>query len=150
MNDIVINKVQSIQRCIQRAREEHRLAGDAFGADHTRQDAAVLNITRACEQAIDLANYLIKAGQMGIPTSSAESFTLLAAKSVIPAALREKLKKMVGFRNIAIHQYQTLNIDIVQSIICNELDNLVQFTDCVVRYFNSGLIPFPPPLEGGG
>jgi len=42
MNDIVINKVQSIQRCIARAREEHQLAGDDFRSNYTHQDAAVL------------------------------------------------------------------------------------------------------------
>jgi hypothetical protein len=30
MNDTVINKVQSIERCIKRAREEYRLAGGIF------------------------------------------------------------------------------------------------------------------------
>jgi RecB family exonuclease len=60
MNDIIINKVQSIQRCIERAREEYSLAGDNFSNDYSRQDAAILNITRSCEQAIDLANHVIK------------------------------------------------------------------------------------------
>ena len=47
MNDIVVNKVQSIQRCVHRAREEHRIAGGVFRQDFTRQDAAILNVTRA-------------------------------------------------------------------------------------------------------
>ena len=58
MNDIVINKVQSIQRCIDRAREEYRLAGRNFASDFSRQDAAIFNITRACQHAIDLANHV--------------------------------------------------------------------------------------------
>jgi len=51
MNDTVINKVQSIERCIGRAREEYRLAAGNFQSDLSRQDAAILNVTRACEQA---------------------------------------------------------------------------------------------------
>ncbi len=70
MNDVVVNKVQSIQRCVLRAREEHRDAGGQFLGDYTRQDAAILNITRACEQAIDLANHLIRSEKLGIPTDS--------------------------------------------------------------------------------
>ena len=68
MNDIVINKTQSMQRCILRAREEHALAGEDFATSLTHQDAAVLNITRACELAIDLANHVIKVEKLGIPT----------------------------------------------------------------------------------
>ena len=52
MNDVVVNKVQSIQRRVLRAREEYRAAGGRFLEDYTHQDAAILNITRACEQAI--------------------------------------------------------------------------------------------------
>lgn len=133
MNDIVINKVQSIQHCVQRAREEHRLAGDASGADSARQDAAILNVARACEQAIDLANYLIKMGQWGIPTTSAESFMRLATKNIILIDLAIKLKKMVSFCNIAIHEYQKLNIGIVQAVIQQGLDDLLEFADCVTR-----------------
>jgi uncharacterized protein YutE (UPF0331/DUF86 family) len=134
MNDIMINKVQSIQRCIARAREEYRLAGDLFRTDHTHQDAAILNITRACEQAIDLANHAIKTGKMGIPSSSVESFALLTAKHIISAELQEKMRNIVGFRNIAVHEYQKLNIEIVEAVIQTDLDDLLEFTDCLVKY----------------
>ena len=46
MNDILINKMQSIQRCIARAREEHGKSGESFDMDFTCQDATVLNILR--------------------------------------------------------------------------------------------------------
>jgi uncharacterized protein YutE (UPF0331/DUF86 family) len=107
----------SALRCAERASEEYRLAGNDFPTDYTRQDAAVLNITRACEQAIDLANHLIKTYKMGIPVSSAESFSLLAMKHVIPASLEERMRSMVGFRNIAFHEYRQLNIDIIGAVI---------------------------------
>lgn len=135
MNDIVINKVQSIQRCAERASEEYRLAGNDFRTDYTRQDAAVLNITRACEQAIDLANHLIRIYKMGIPVSSAESFALLAMKHVIPTSLEERMRNMVGFRNIAVHEYRQL--DIIEAVIRTGLDDLRAFTDYVVKYLKS-------------
>jgi hypothetical protein len=34
-------------------------------------------VTRACEQAIDLANHVIRAEKIGIPTDSAESFEVV-------------------------------------------------------------------------
>jgi uncharacterized protein YutE (UPF0331/DUF86 family) len=138
MNDVFINKAQSIQRCIERAREEHQRAGDNFAHDYTRQDSAVLNITRACEQAIDLANYVIKSHKMGIPTSSDESFELLARKGVIGRELREKLQKMVGFRNIAVHEYQKLDIAIVEAVIRTGLDDLMAYTEAVGAFLGYG------------
>lgn len=105
MNDIVTNKVQSIQRCILRAREEYRLAGNNFETDYTHQDAAILNIVRACELAIDLANHVIKTYKMGIPTSNKESFEMLAVNGVITRNIEQKMANMVGFRKLAVHSY---------------------------------------------
>jgi len=135
MNDIIINKVQSIQGCIDRAKEEYALAGDNFSYDYSRQDAAILNITRACEQAIDLANHVIKSYKLGIPASSAESFELLARKNIISGETERKMKKMVGFRNTAIHQYQGLNLEIVKTVIMVGLDDLLDFTQSIIRHY---------------
>jgi uncharacterized protein YutE (UPF0331/DUF86 family) len=133
MNDIVVNKIQSMQRCIQRAREIYGSDPDGFDADYTRQDAAILNVLRACEQAIDLANYLIKLKKLGIPTSSTESFDLLQQKFIIDARLGEKLKKMVHFRNTVIHQYQQTNMSIVKTVIVSDLNDLLRFGDRIME-----------------
>src|SRR5690606_29835066 len=116
-DDIAINKIQSIQRCIRRAREEYAADPEGFDANFTRQDAAVLNILRACEQSIDLANHVIKTRKLGIPTSSGESFDLLRVEGVIDPALSDRLHKMVGFRNAIVHHYQRMEIEIVLSVI---------------------------------
>jgi len=135
VTDIVINKVQSIHRCIERAREEYQLAGAGFATDYSRQDAAILNITRACEQAIDLANHVIRSGKMGIPASNAESFELLTRKHVISPDIERKMKGMVGFRNTAVHQYQRLNIAILEAVITSDLKDLIRFCDAILEYF---------------
>ena len=136
MNDLVINKIQSIQRCIQRAREEYGSDLEGFDTNYTKQDAAILNVLRACEQAIDLANYMIKKHKLGIPTSSTESFDLLRQKFIIDPSLAEKLKKMVHFRNMVIHQYQQTDMSIVKAIIVSDLNDLIRFGDRIMELGN--------------
>lgn len=137
MNDVAINKIQSIQQCVARAREEYAANREGFATDYTRQDAALMNVLRACEQAIDLANLIIKHHKMGIPNSSTESFVLLQRQGVIDEPLQQKLKGMVHFRNIAVHQYQKLNIEIVRVVLETGLDDLVRFGDAVWAWLNS-------------
>lgn len=134
MNDIIVNKIQTVQRCVERAREEYDKNPAGFDTDYTIQDAAVLNILRACEQAIDLANHIVKSHKMGIPTSSTESFDLLQRKHVIDRSLSEKLKNMVHFRNTVIHEYKRMNIEIVKSVITNDLNDLLTFTDTIMEF----------------
>ena len=136
MNDVGINKIQSIQRCVQRAREEFRSDPEGFDTNYTLQDAAILNVLRACEQAIDLANHVIRLGKMGIPNTSAESFDLLRNKSVIDADLAVRLKKMIGFRNTIIHEYQRMKLDIVKTVIVSGLDDLIAFADRVMVFLD--------------
>lgn len=144
MNDIVINKIQSIQRCVERAREEYQGNPSGFDTDYTKQDAAILNVLRACEQAIDLANHVIKSHRMGIPTSSAESFELLHKQLVIDRRLTEALKNMVNFRNIVIHEYQRVDLNIVKSVIISGLDDLVLFGDRIKERLQLDTPPLPP------
>jgi uncharacterized protein YutE (UPF0331/DUF86 family) len=134
MNDIVINKIQSIQRCIARARAEYSADPDNFATNFTRQDAAVMNVLRACEQSIDLANHLIKTHKMGIPTSSSESFALLAEQGVIDNELRQKLINMVHFRNTIVHQYQKMDIAIVKAVIETGMDDLIRLGDNIMAW----------------
>ena len=128
---VTARKIATIVRCIERARAERTQAGDAFKSDFTRQDAAVLNVTRACESAIDLANMLIRKQKLGVPGEARASFALLERVGLIPIELSSRLQKMIGFRNIAVHQYQDLDVNIVESVIRSGLDDLLAFAEAV-------------------
>ncbi|MGH9432938.1 MAG: type VII toxin-antitoxin system HepT family RNase toxin, partial [Terriglobia bacterium] len=95
-----------------------------------------LNVVRACETAIDLANHVIRVHKLGIPVSSADSFELLKAERVIDSRLAERMRKMVGFRNTVVHQYTKVDISIVEAVIVTELDELLAFADKIREYVN--------------
>lgn len=122
---VTARKIATIVRCIERAREERVAAGQGFSKDYSRQDAAILNITRACEAAVDLANMLIRKRRLGVPGDMKESFFLLQRAALITPELFERMKGMVGFRNLAIHQYQDINLEIVEAILRKDLDDLL-------------------------
>ncbi len=128
VDDVVLNKAATIERCVARVREEYALAGEDFAISFTHQDAAVLNIQRACEAALDVGHYLIRRDRLGVPQSARDVFALLAQAGRIESELAEALKKMVGFRNIAVHEYQRLLLPITESIITEHLDEFLQFT----------------------
>lgn len=127
LDDISLNKAQIIERCIQRIEEEYE--DDPANLNNlTRQDSIILNIQRACEAAIALAMHWVAENGWGIPNSSREAFELLAEHGVIEAVLVGRLKNMVGFHNIAVHDYQKMNLDILKNIIIYHLSDLTEFT----------------------
>ncbi|MBF0165433.1 MAG: DUF86 domain-containing protein [Magnetococcales bacterium] len=132
-DDVLLNKTATIERCVARAREEYQKAPESFANDHTRQDAAILNIQRACEAALDMGHHLIRQERLGLPQGARDVFDLLARGGWIDPALATRLKPMVGFRNIAVHDYQNLQLPIVIAIITTHLDDLLQYTQTLLR-----------------
>jgi uncharacterized protein YutE (UPF0331/DUF86 family) len=92
---------------------------------------------------IDLANYVLRKRKLGIPSSSGDGFSLLADASLIPADLAERLVRMTGFRNTAIHEYQRLNMEVIISIIQKDVQDIVLFTEIILDCFGD-LTAHPP------
>ena len=127
-DDVVLNKSATIERCVARAREEYNADPDTFATNHTRQDAAILNIQRACEAALDMGHHIIRRESLGLPQSSRDVFDLLATAHRLEPQLAQSMKHMVGFRNIAVHEYQTLQLPITVNIIERHLDEFLTFS----------------------
>ena len=128
MNEIILNKKISIERCIQQIDTYYALDnGLPFATDYLKQDAILLNLQRACELTIDIANHLIKSRKLGLPQDSRDSFALLQQAGLITIEQMNGLQAMVGFRNTLVHQYQTLNLRIMVNVIEHHLHELLDF-----------------------
>jgi uncharacterized protein YutE (UPF0331/DUF86 family) len=132
--DVVLAKISVIDRCLQRIADVRGPRGAALLPIDV-EDITVLSITRAAQAAIDLGAHVASTEGYGLPTSVAETFSLLANNGVIPHDLADRLRKMVGFRNIAVHNYQTIEPAIVESIIRTHLADLQPFAAMVARRF---------------
>lgn len=138
MNDVVLNKKESVERCIRQILAYYATASALdFEEDYMKQDSIAFNLQRACEQCIDLANYTIKARKLGLPKESKESFALLAVAGIIPSDLAKRLQGMVGFRNILVHEYQRMDIGLMVDVIENRLDDMIVFTNHVLQQLAS-------------
>lgn len=133
VDDVLVNKAATIERCVARAREEHGGDSAGFAASLSRQDAAILNVQRACEAALDMGQHLIRRERLGVPQSARDVFALLARAERIPQTLATALQHMVGFRNIAVHDYQTLQLPIVERIITTHLDELLDYSQRLLK-----------------
>ena len=114
-DDILLNKAAIIERCIRRIGEESR-ACPRYD-DFTHVDALTLNIERACQASIDMAMHVVAERHLGVPQSNAEAFALLEKAGIIGQELSKSLRGMTGFRNIAVHQYEELDMDVLRWVV---------------------------------
>ncbi len=133
IDNVVLNKTAAIEKCIKRIHEEYLGFEDEFETNYTKQDSIILNLERACQATIDIASHLVKTSKLGIPQESRELFELLEANDVITEVLCKSLQSMVGFRNLSVHDYQELNLDIVRNIIENKLVDLTEFSKIALK-----------------
>jgi uncharacterized protein YutE (UPF0331/DUF86 family) len=122
---LIAKKLLRIETAIAEIRTLGRpelIASDAF------QESFILRrLQIAIQAAIDVASHIISDQKFGEPRMAREVFTILSGRGVIDVPLGERLARMVGFRNVLIHEYDDLDLDIVQRIVRERLEDLLEF-----------------------
>jgi uncharacterized protein YutE (UPF0331/DUF86 family) len=143
MDDLIFNKVAMIERCCARARHEYHRDPNTFAFDITRQDAAILNVQRACEAALDLGQHLVRRFRLGTPQGARGVFTLMADARLIDEPVADAMRRMVGFRNLAVHQYQQVELAVVVAIITIHLADFERLIQALLPLATSEHPPKP-------
>lgn len=134
-HDIVYAKINSIQRCLKRINEVTKGKPESLDNLDT-EEIVTLNLQRAIQGAIDLAAHIVADEGWGVPKEIRENFDLLMKKNVISTDLTKRLRRMVGFRNIAVHEYDTINVEILKSIVRHNLKDIEEFYMKVIRFYD--------------
>jgi uncharacterized protein YutE (UPF0331/DUF86 family) len=132
--DIVLAKVATVQRCLKRIRETTGFEPQTLD-DIDKQDIFVLNLQRAVQAVIDIATHIVASEGLGLPDTIKGNFKLLQDAGIVSKELAEKMESMVGFRNIAMHDYQAIDNNILKSILVNNLKDLEDFYTTVLLHF---------------
>lgn len=135
--DVILSKISIIKNCIKTIEKVTELNPEKLD-DIVVQDVFVLNLQRAIQAAIDIANVFISTYGWKLPATYKESFAVLKDQKVISPDIYKVMVKMVGFRNIAVHDYQQLDVDILKSILSQNLKNLEQFYSAVYQWLQRG------------
>jgi len=132
--DIILAKTGNIQKCLRRIKETTGLNPESLN-DIDKQDIFVLNLQRSIEAAIDIAAHIVASEGLGLAAAIKDNFRFLNEAGIIDENLLKKMESMVGFRNIAVHDYQSMNLDILKSILTNNLKDVEDFYTTILRRF---------------
>jgi len=129
MDQALINqKLESLRRCVVRLEERCPNSAAALQADLDAQDILTLNLTRAIQLCVDIASHWIaEHHELTSPITMGQSFEVLAERGVITHDLADDMRKSVGFRNIVVHNYETVDWMIVFTICYRHLDQFRRF-----------------------
>lgn len=134
MDDILIGKAESLERCVRQIRHYRDMPSELpLEKDFLRLDAISANLQRAAELCLDMANHVVRRHRLGAPKESRESFTLLETSGRIDPETARKLRGMVGFRNVLVHEYQTVAMEVFLDVVHHRVDDLLAFSATLLR-----------------
>lgn len=124
---ILAEKLEALRRSIERIESRRTESADVLRSDVDRQDILSLNLTRAVQLCVDMAIHVLSDTGQPAPQTMGEAFDLLAEEGAIPVSLAQRMRAAVGFRNIAVHNYQAIDWDIVHAITHEGLEDFRAF-----------------------
>ncbi len=128
MDRIVLDqKLESLRRCIARVQSKRTASLEALVVDVDAQDVIVLNLSRSVQLCVDIAMHHLANTDAPVPQTMGQSFEQLATLGVIDSALALRMRKAVGFRNLAVHSYDTIEWAVVFAIATEHLDDFRAF-----------------------
>lgn len=131
--DVVLNKLESLRRCVQRIEDKTPDLVDLLVEDFDLQDIISVNLERTIQTCVDIGMHIISDLEVPVPETMAGAFEALNRAGYLDDALAERLSKSVGFRNTAVHAYQEIDWDIVYCIITEHLDDFRDFSRQILK-----------------
>lgn len=132
-------KIQSMERCITRIKKVKNSTKEEFLTNLDLQDVITLNLQRLIQLGIDIACILISNQNLLIPERMADVFLLLNRLEIIDSDLAFKLAKSVGLRNLAVHEYSNLDLDLLYEFAYTEIQDYTIFMLAILKLINSDL-----------
>jgi uncharacterized protein YutE (UPF0331/DUF86 family) len=127
--DLVAKRLAYIETCVYELR---RLARpDQFHQDVLQERFAEHTLQIAIQAVLDVASHIVSDERLGEPRTRAALFDLLHRGGWIDGRLAEALQPMAGFRNVLVHAYADVNLEIVRQIVEHRLDDLLAFVSAI-------------------
>lgn len=132
---ILQEKLESLRHCVTRVDAKHPAQLAELEADPDLQDIIVLNLSRAVQVCVDIGTHIISTTAAVPPRSMGEVFDTPEHLGVISPKTGQAMRKAVGFRNVAVHNYDAISWAIVYAISQRHLDDFRRFAQEIASHF---------------
>lgn len=133
---IILSKISSIRRRLSRLKTVTNITEQRLRDDLDTQDIVLHNLQLAIQGCVDIGSHVIADEGWGVAGSFSEIFYILEQKKVITQGLADKMIAMVGFRNILVHEYEMIRLDIVCNILRKDLNDIEEFLIAIINRFS--------------
>jgi hypothetical protein len=134
---VVNERLAYIDTMLTRLKSRRSLSLVEFQADEDRRDATLYELQTCIEAMTDIGNHLIAAVGLRKPKDRGEIMLILAEEGIIDEPLARRLVEAVAMRNVLVHGYLDLVMDMVYQTVQENLGDIEAFCRDIVRYMAS-------------
>lgn len=138
--DVIARKLEQLRHHAARIESKKPFRAEDLAANEDLRDVVVFNLVQAVEVCVDVGMHVVAESSLPPPESMGEVFDRLSELSVFSSqdqetALARRLKQAVGFRNVAVHGYATLDLAAVLRACESGLEDLRRFAAAIaIKY----------------
>ena len=137
--ELVLRRVAALDVYLGQLAEARQVEPAAYTNDWRAQRILERTFHLAIEVCMDLADHIIADRALPVPGTAAEAFLVLAREGIVNGDLANALARMVGFRNLLVHDYLRLDPRRVLELATTGVADVEQFRDRVLQ-----LVTRPP------
>jgi uncharacterized protein YutE (UPF0331/DUF86 family) len=134
---LIGRKLVQIDTYLKQIGDFSRISLNRYKIDWKTQRIVERTLHILIEACVDIANHIISDQEMRLPTGYADTFKVLMENKVIGKNLCGTLEKMARFRNVVVHQYETIDPTIVVSILHRDLRDFEKYKKAIIKYLSS-------------
>jgi uncharacterized protein YutE (UPF0331/DUF86 family) len=131
---LILRKLSALEEYYKQIAEYRSISTEQYAKDWKSQRIIERTLQMMVETCIDIAGHIISDMKFRIPTSYADSFSVLAENGVVANSLSQSLEKMAKFRNVVVHDYDCVDAEIVTGILRKNLDDFNKFIAAIVNF----------------
>jgi len=104
---------------------------ERIGTDVKEERFLAHTLQLATQSVLDIASHIVSDERLGEPESYRDLFDRLARGGWIAADLAQRLGRMAGFRNLLVHDYAALDLEILREVVVHRISDLEAFAGAI-------------------
>ncbi len=131
---LIMTKLSKLKQYIKYLKDIGKASLKDFKTDFMISGAAERYLQVSIECVIDIGNEIISLLQLRRPERYRDIPSILAEAGIIPEDFENLMASMIGFRNLLVHDYASINLDLVYEFLQTKISDFEIFSRYIAKW----------------
>jgi len=131
---LILTKISKLNRYLGFLKQLRDVSFEELKDDFKTIGAVERYLQVSIESIIDIGNEIISQLQLRRPEKYRDIPYILSEENIIPREFADTIASMIGFRNILVHDYASIDLNLVYAFLKNKLEDFNRFIKYVAKW----------------